>query len=311
VGWLVETLKYGIRVTKVAYNGGVPASRFLWLEGDVHHLGTARLCIASKMSKGSIKTKGLFLADIAEVRANASSYTFKLSGTKPLDSDCLSIIGTERSIDLLFYKGEMYGKSRDWLVNSLNILVERAIPTKEISSRGRLQGQRLASTNVSMTAGMIKDAERMALLLSKGVSVKEYVEKGVNEQVVTTLWLLSSPVERLVLSSGNPSASAKGINLYDISEVRFGKVSFTMDLSFPIRANMVTIIGSEVSLHLIVEVNSHTKLVTNTQIHAQTYNHTNTQTHTKNITSFIQDEVLRNKLVRRLQAFVKYSQRAR
>jgi len=102
VGWLVDVLKLGIRVTKVAYNGGVPRTRFLWLEGDSFNLGNARLCVASKITKGSVtKTKGLFIADIAEIRANSSSYTFTLAGAKVDDNECLSIIGTERTVDLM------------------------------------------------------------------------------------------------------------------------------------------------------------------------------------------------------------------
>ena len=102
VGWLVDVLKLGIRVTKVAYNGGVPRTRFLWLEGDSFNLGNARLCVASKITKGSVtKTKGLYIADIAEIRANSSSYTFTLAGAKVDDNECLSIIGTERTVDLI------------------------------------------------------------------------------------------------------------------------------------------------------------------------------------------------------------------
>lgn len=101
VGWLVDVLKLGIRVTKVAYNGGVPRARFLWLEGDSFSLGSARICVSSKLAKGNAKTKGIYIADIAEIRPSSSSYTFKLSGSKFDDSECLSIIGTERTVDLV------------------------------------------------------------------------------------------------------------------------------------------------------------------------------------------------------------------
>ena len=83
------------------YNGGSPSSRIMWIEGNVNDLSNARLCVASKMSKGKSLTKGLYISDIAEVRANASSYCFKLSGLKPSDAECLSVIGTERTIDLM------------------------------------------------------------------------------------------------------------------------------------------------------------------------------------------------------------------
>lgn len=98
---MVDVLKLGIRVTKVAYNGGIPRSRFVWLEGDFYNLGSARLCVAAKMVKGAPKSKGMYVSDIAEIRPNSSSYTFKLSGVKLDDSECLSIIGTERTIDLM------------------------------------------------------------------------------------------------------------------------------------------------------------------------------------------------------------------
>lgn len=100
----MDVLKLGIRVTKVAYNGGIPRIRFLWLEGDSYNLGNARLCVGAKLAKGVLKTKGLFIADIAEIRPNSSSYTFKLSGSKYDDSECLSIIGSERTIDLMVRK---------------------------------------------------------------------------------------------------------------------------------------------------------------------------------------------------------------
>ena len=105
VGWLVDVLKLGIKVTKVAYNGGVPRSRFMWLEGDAYNLGSARLCVAAKLTKGGMgKTKGIYISDIADIRPNSSSFTFKLSGSKFDDNECLSIIGTERTVDLVVSK---------------------------------------------------------------------------------------------------------------------------------------------------------------------------------------------------------------
>jgi hypothetical protein len=74
----------------------------MWLEGDAYNLGSARLCVAAKLNKGNAsKTKGIYISDIAEIRPNSSSFTFKLSGAKFDDNECLSIIGAERTIDLV------------------------------------------------------------------------------------------------------------------------------------------------------------------------------------------------------------------
>lgn len=291
VGWLVDVLKVGIKVTKVAYNGGVPRSRFMWLEGDAYNLGSARLCVAAKIAKGNMtKTKGIYIADIAEIRANSSSFTFKLSGSSFQENECLSIIGTERTVDLVvrshlallhsssftpltllpfpspprattrvqFYKGEMYGKSRDWLVRTLNILVDKSLPSKELATRGRIAGQRASGVVGRMSAGSLRDAEHMATLLQKGLGVREYIEaSGVTgaSTLQTTMWVIplkkgAKPDHRLVLASAMPTVNSKGINVSDISEVRFGKVSNAHDVDFPDRSKLVTIVGSETCLSL-------------------------------------------------------------
>jgi len=148
----------------------------------------------------------------------------------------------------------MYGKSRDWLVRTLNILVDKSVPSKELSSRGRVAGQRASGVAVRMSAGSLRDAEHMTSLLQKGFGVKEYIESS-SSASLTTMWIVSSKGKpsRLVLSSSSPSYSSKGINVNDISEVRFGKVSNALDINFPERAKMVTVVGSETSLHLVFD----------------------------------------------------------
>lgn len=148
----------------------------------------------------------------------------------------------------------MYGKSRDWLVRTLNILVDKSIPPKELSSRGRIQGQRVTGIIPRMSAGSLRDGEHMGVLLQRGFGVKEYIEgKGISATTMWTIPLRRKGDLRLVLSSSSPSINSKGINISDISEVRFGKVSYAHDLDYPGREEMVSIVGSETCLHCIFD----------------------------------------------------------
>ena len=153
----------------------------------------------------------------------------------------------------------MYGKSRDWLVRTLNILVDKSMPAKELASRGRIAGQRASGIVPRMSAGSLRDADHMTSLLQKGFGVREYVEATAiaNASISqTTMWIV--PVRgksdfRLVLAISSPSINSKGLNVSDISEVRFGKLSNAHDLDYPDRQKLVTIVGSETCLSLYFE----------------------------------------------------------
>jgi len=152
----------------------------------------------------------------------------------------------------------MYGKSRDWLVRTLNILVDKSLPSKELASRGRIAGQRASGIVGRMSAGSLRDAEHMNTLLQKGFGVREYIEGTAvtaASTLQTSMWTIpikgaARPDHRLVLCTSAPSVNAKGINVSDISEVRFGKMSSAHDLDYPDRLKIVTIVGSETCISL-------------------------------------------------------------
>ena len=148
----------------------------------------------------------------------------------------------------------MYGKSRDWLVRTLNILVDKSMPAKELASRGRISGQRASGVVSRMSAGSLRDAEHMSDLLQKGFGVREFIEGSA--AMSTVLYVVSirgTKDSRVVLATGLPSVNCKGINISDLAEVRFGKVSNAHDLDYPVRQKLVTLVGSECSIHLLFD----------------------------------------------------------
>lgn len=66
-------------------------------------------------AKGKM-SPGLYMRDIAEVRAGFDSFDFKKNANAPTDPDlCLSLIGSERTISL-----ELPGKVRAYLCEDLS-----------------------------------------------------------------------------------------------------------------------------------------------------------------------------------------------
>ena len=96
----------------------------------------------------------------------------------------------------------------------------------------------------------------MSRLLEAGFGIEEFTTTGRIE--MKTMWIAASTrdstVSRLYLGLGPKSsslASTKGIDVLDISEIRFGKISKALDSKE--ESSLLTIVGSESSFFLVIK----------------------------------------------------------
>jgi hypothetical protein len=96
----VEMVHYDVKSTKKA---GVPSkkTKIVWMDSDI-----LRFCVDDSRptlidrAKGKMPP-GIYMRDIAEVRAGDESFDFRENMFRPADPECcLSLIGTERTLSL-------------------------------------------------------------------------------------------------------------------------------------------------------------------------------------------------------------------
>ena len=287
-------LRAGIIVLKIPFNGGHPSQRRLWLDTPGDDVATSRLCIAhvaqvaagapgsgdsvkrkglpgsvaavaGMMSrllkgpgkgkgKGASKSKGLYLADVAEVRQNASSFSFKLASLTLEEASNLplSIVAAERTIDVLLTPTSLpQGKSREWFARSLSALADEALTDTELASRGYTRGSRAAIELASKTSspGDAAAAAQMLKVLEKGFNVTVLTEAG--EVVGRAVWFVPQ-TRRLSMGpragDADRGGAVRSLHVNDVSEVRPGRMSEAAPEGSGDADTMISVVGTENTL---------------------------------------------------------------
>ena len=102
----------------------------IWLEPDILRvcIDSRRLTAADVLNGKAVP--GLYLRDIAEVRAGASSFPFKNCAHPPsTPTHCLCLLGTERTLCLEFPNKGV----RDWFLERFRLVLEDVLTTEEVS----------------------------------------------------------------------------------------------------------------------------------------------------------------------------------
>jgi len=212
-------------------------------------MASSRLGITGSMGTLS-DHKAVMLGDIADVRPGQSSYAFKKansSAAKLMTGKCLSIISSKGSLDLALNHD---GFTRSWFVYSFILLIDSCLTPEDLKYRGRLPAAKLRFSPIFIPPGLRYDGSRVAALLEASFGVEEYLGSG--KCVLKSLWI-NRETRRMYLAvmTTKGAENPKGIDIDDISEIRSGMLTSSMDSGDALYGSRVlTIIGSECSFCL-------------------------------------------------------------
>jgi hypothetical protein len=213
-------LQEGIRVHKQPRKLVKPVRRILWVDQSGW-----RLCITKGKTFGDRTEKGLFLLDISAIWKGGRSFVFRATGmTDYEDSQCLSLIGSERTIDLVFDSTF----ERDKMEEDLSAVI------RVLRTRAQSQGLSHFSQQIEapLSLGDIVYAIQLKNELSSGVFVKEHFSGRSFESVMyleqgrLCLVRAGRPLVR-GWNEGDGVKLPHGAGMRDVVEVRPGMYSCT------------------------------------------------------------------------------------
>lgn len=167
------------------------------------------------------RVAGIFLSDIAEVRRGASSFGFKTSKAswiKPVS--CVSIIGSERTIDVQIVNEKENDVSRLLFIDMLNLLTIQCLQPTELKLRNKIY--RRVNTNMHLKVYKKRQSPRdeasalkMTELLSAGIEVDVEMYSPYYGSVIKQKLLKYSATERklYITNKIDPNAAPNGDSL--------------------------------------------------------------------------------------------------
>lgn len=241
----VEMVHFDVR----AKRGPTKLKKIVWMDPDI-----LRICVdVSRPSqhdraKGKIPP-GLYLRDIGEVREGASAYDFVNNAEPPEEDDqCLSLIGTERTICL-----QLPSKfSRDWFHERFQLVIDDVLTEMEKTLRAKLrwtlQAKGSDAERGSNASAQLRD------LLSRGLQVLHHHPNGriIQSYIIfdeNSRKLLVQPLERSIFDF---SRRPMGIQINDIAEIRPGthSIGFVRTNSTDKQGECLSIIGTECTIDI-------------------------------------------------------------
>jgi len=247
-------LQEGIRVNKQPRNLSSPVRRLLWVDQSGW-----RICITKGKTFGDRTEKGLFLLDVSALWIGGRSFVFKSTGMVNYDdSQCLSLVGSERTIDLVFDSSFERDKMDEDLSAVIRVLKRRA------ETQGL--GQFSQSVDIPLTMGDVVYAIQLKNELTAGVNVVEHVG---GSRYSSTMYLEQGRV--CIVRSGRPMVRGwtegdgrnvpHGADMRDIVEVRPGmySCSFAEQVSrqgtkaYVLDAKCCSLIASEGTINIEME----------------------------------------------------------
>eukprot|EP00602_Paraphysomonas_sp_CaronLab_P007018 CAMPEP_0185026808 /NCGR_PEP_ID=MMETSP1103-20130426/11276_1 /TAXON_ID=36769 /ORGANISM="Paraphysomonas bandaiensis, Strain Caron Lab Isolate" /LENGTH=553 /DNA_ID=CAMNT_0027560515 /DNA_START=500 /DNA_END=2161 /DNA_ORIENTATION=+ len=227
---------------------------------------------------------GIFLSDIAEVRAGPASHGFGPMLTSDMESGtcapdhildisrCVTVVGTEATLDIQLVdigRGTRI-RSRAWFVDILFLLATQSLGQEERALRQRVWWRRVEGTGnrrPRLSQARQKEAILFADILTDSIQVDEELfdrscalgmSPSETRIVGKTMWLEPASKRFLVADSFMEVALAqksapviRGLDVDDISEIRPGRMSFACDGSAYLTC--LTIVGSETCICLPVD----------------------------------------------------------
>ena len=219
-------------------------------------LAKSYLCLVNSNNLGITSydpNRNIYISDIADVRCGISSYNFKRNPVaKKYPEDCISIIGSKRTFDLIISpsKGREW---RLWFVKCMYYLIDSSLSPEELHGRNRVPYAKLRPNPIYIPPGFKQDGLRLAALLETSFGIDEVMNGS--HSVTKSLWVQWDQ-RRLYVGTRTTAGAkdAKGLDIDDICEIRHGfttgvlddKTTFLNDRTF-------TIIGSEGILTLCVQ----------------------------------------------------------
>jgi len=188
---------------------------------------------------------GIYIRDIAEVRAGAQAYDFiKNPDPDREDAKCLTLIGTERAISLEFPSQF----TRDWFLERFRILVDDILLDEEKSVRN-FQKFCVHDTEL-LTNQQIEAATNLVSVLQRGVQILHHRTTGkiVKSKLVFDESKLLLSIQSLERGYFNLWSDPEyTLSVLDISEIRPGGHSFNFvkTSSLDKGSQLLSIIGSE------------------------------------------------------------------
>jgi len=221
---------------------------------NIQEAESLRICCDStrpslqQRNKGFVPP-GLYIRDIAEVRAGERSYDFQSSTQTPADSKCcLSLIGSERSISIE-YPSEF---ARDWFLERLRLIQEDVMTVEEKAERNRIN----AIKQRPLLPVEIESARRLIGVLRRGIQIKVHHPTA---KIYDAMLTYDSAKDSLVVTPATTSlflgfGSPKSISLsvQDVAEVRPGihSIGFVRTNSTDKEADCLSLIGTECTIDL-------------------------------------------------------------
>lgn len=241
----VEMVHYDVR----AGRGPTRNKKIVWMDPDI-----LRICVdvsrPSQLdrSKGKVPP-GLYLRDIGEVREGANAYDFIHNSEPPdLDDQCLSLIGTERTICL-----QLPSKfSRDWFFERFQLVIDDVLTEMEKTLRAKLKWtlQGRASEGPRNPTNMVQLKE----LLSRGLQVLHHHPNG---RIIQSYIIFNDAANRISIqpmesSIFDFSRKPMGLEIKDIAEIRPGthSIGFVRTNSTDKQGECLSLIGTECTIDI-------------------------------------------------------------
>lgn len=275
---------FGFASRKTISYKSKPIKQVMWLDVSDDMAALSRICIATKQVYESTHknqdgrlANGIFVGDIAEVRLGAASYSFartQCSWVNP--TNCIVIVGSERCLSLqLPDESTDSHLTRIFIVDMLRLLVIKSLTPKEILLRQKSQW--LPTSKYTVKRSVLKqqnssEARHISHLFSKGIPIVEEIFNRTSCTLVNRSRLLKYDEDCHVLSfTANSSNDGdeehdeyeKHIDIDDISEIRPGKLSYSID---GLDIGMITIVASECIVCLPIDINQRNELIKKFQL---------------------------------------------
>lgn len=183
-----------------------PEIQVLWID-VCEEPALSRVCVAPrskfelpKKFEDERLTHGIYLSDIAEIRRGASSFSFQCPGCRWLRPDmCLSIVGSERTLDIQFTSEEAI--SRFLFIDMLNLLSMQSLSMPEITLRDRHFKRINPASSVknvkrALTPMEQLNGQKLTDLLITGIEVDEESYSPYYGAFISRKLLQYNPVER-------------------------------------------------------------------------------------------------------------------
>ena len=192
---------------------------------------------------------GLYIRDIAEVRAGDRSYDFQNSSQPPAESKCcLSLIGSERSISIE-YPSEF---TRDWFLERLKLIQEDVMSVEEKEERNRIMATKVRP----LTPLEIESARRLIGVLRRGIQIKVHhpsakiYDAMLAYDSAKDAFIVTPATTTLFLGFGAPKSIS--LSVQDIAEVRPGihSIGFVRTNSTDKETDCLSLVGTECTIDI-------------------------------------------------------------